>query len=165
MMNKCLLIAYQKELVSACLDDFAAAYPLNTIHGGLFGDTPLAWAAYAQDFIYINLISNLIEIQDATYYPKIDDLITTTLSFDVSNWDLNWHGVFFDGTKKLETLAEKYDLCKWECRDSPLNSNFITEIIKIYSDFDTLTKDCDARIAQQRIAIAKRVLTQLVGAD
>lgn len=164
-MNKSLLTAYQKELISACMDDFSAAYPLNTISGGLFGDTPLVWAAYVQDFIYINLIFNLIEIQDAKYYPKIDDLLATTLSLDDPNWDLNWHGLFFDGTKKLEILVEKYDLCKWERRDFPLNNNFITELIKIYSDFDSVTKDCDAQIAKQRITVAKRVIAQLTGTD
>lgn len=72
-----------------------------------------------------------------------------------------WGATFFIATQKTLQLAEKCGLKNWHMIGKPINKKFMNEVIKIYSDFDALTKDCDVQIAQQRITVAKRVLSQL----
>ncbi len=163
-MNTSLLSEYQKQLVYGCLDDFSAISALSGYLGNQNGEAYLIWAEAVIDFLYLNQISGLIEVFEPENYLPIDEL-KTNLMVNVDahgHWPNNWHVMYFNSTSKTEALAKKYNLCSWDGWKQPLNVDFMNEVIQIYSDFDALTKGCSPNIAEQRITVAKRVITQLI---
>lgn len=169
MKNIDLLAEYQEQLIYGCVDDYSAISALSGYLGNLYGQAPLKWADAVTDFLYVNHISGLIEIFKPENYPAIDDLKANLITEKDSNgqitsldqWAPNWMAMLFYSTEKTKDLTAKYGLKYQHTVDQPIHQDFINAVIKIYSDFDTLTKGCDAHIAQQRITVAKRVLAQL----
>lgn len=169
MKNNNLLLAYQEQLIYGCVDDYSAIAALSGYLGNLNGQDPLKWAHAVTDFLYLNHISGLIEVFQPENYPFIDDLKDNLMQEMDSNgqitsldqWAPNWMAMLFYSTQKTHDLTTRYGLKYQHMVDQPIHPVFMNTILKIYSDFDTLTLGCDEAAAHQRIAVAKRVIHQL----
>lgn len=165
MTNKLLQIAYQQDLIFSCLDDICTSAVLSAyIFTSKVKDDELKSRTFIVDFIYINLISDLIEIGVNSINNEMSpDELRELLLITLPKQDdlFIWSATFIEATRKTKDLAEHFGLCNWAAWGQPVHQEFMNSIINIYSDFDAITKECDAKTAKERIMVAKRVIAQL----
>ena len=178
-----LLYNYEYQLLCLCLDDSSAMSILSPFFfNPKIKYTELEERDFIVDFVYINLISGLIEVDKNSRNNDVDTdaLRSLLLKTYVQHKAPKPQQPGLEGINELSledfqkliatlppaedndpTIAEKYGLNSWRMIGKPIHEKFMNEVIQIYSDFDTLTKGCSPAIAEQRITVAKRVLAQL----
>ena len=138
-MNNELKHAYQQALIYACLDDFTGSSALSGVLGGQHGPHIGAWKQASIDFIYRNLITNLIEVSPYQkshrgIEPKnlCEMLAKDELNSNLTGVSTLWVGVYFDGTLALEALVRKHKMLEWEFLNAPIKHEFLGEIFDLY---------------------------------
>ncbi|MEJ8859979.1 hypothetical protein WKW79_35905 [Variovorax robiniae] len=133
-INNTLLLEYQRSLIFAGLEVFAACDMLTDVHGGQFGENSFQWKIAVVEFLTDGITDGLIKISPSSASrSSLDDAkqLQDTFSQSDPNFDPEiWMGIQFTSTDKLKQLLARNDLMDWSCLKAPLNIGFMTSILE-----------------------------------
>ncbi|MFP3586443.1 hypothetical protein SCB29_22665 [Paraburkholderia sp. SIMBA_055] len=139
-MNSFHEIDYQRQLITAGLDDFSPNAALPGVYGGQFGQNPDMWKREVIEFLCVNVRCGLLE---ATHRKDISgndgarllaDLLTNGDKDNHFDTDIVWSATYFNSSRKLDEILERLNLRTWDALELGLNIALITEIKELYAD-------------------------------